>query len=398
LIPAGYNNTATPSRFVFRFVCLAFVAAAAVVGYAFPLSAHSVDFKGELAAAVTANDTDPKPVYFGIRYFPELFAGYSISESTTLDIMGSLDARWTTRLDSLDDAHSDEDLDAYRLWIRLNAAQLETRLGLQKISFGVATLFRPLMWFDSIDPRDPLRITDGVWGLLLRYYFVNNANVWVWGLLGNEDPKGWELLPTVHDIPEYGGRLQVPVPRGEVALSYHHRTIDGSEIATLPQTAGDSEIPEDRIGVDAKWDVKLGLWLEGSLVHQDSELIPESYQHFLTAGFDYTFGLGEGLTFLAEHFLVSSSDKAFGTGERSDVTGVSVTYPWGALDALALILYYDYEADELYSFVDLRRRYDRWTFHIIAFANPDSFALPTAVAENTLLVGNGLQFLVVFNH
>jgi len=53
---------------------------------------------------------------------------------------------------------------------------------LQKINFGSATLFRLLMWFDRIDPRDPLKLTDGVYGLLLRYYFHNNTNIWLWGL------------------------------------------------------------------------------------------------------------------------------------------------------------------------------------------------------------------------
>jgi hypothetical protein len=370
----------------------------AVAGCFAAASAQSADFTGELAAAVTVNDTESNPVFLSFRYFPELFATYPISESTTLDVLGSLDATSTTRFDSLETSTTDKNLDAYRLWIRLSAAQLETRLGLQKISFGAATLFRPLMWFDSIDPRDPLQITDGVWGLLLRYYFVNNANIWLWGLLGNKDPKGWELLPTVRDVPEYGGRIQVPVPNGEIALSLHHRTVDGGKLVALPQLSGDTDIPEDRIGVDAKWDLLLGLWLEGSMLHQDSELVRQSYRHFVTAGIDYTFGIGDGLTLLAENFSVSTSNEAFRSGDWSHVTGVSLTYPWGAVDALALILYNDYEAKDMYSFFDWRRRYDRWTFHLIAFANPDSFALPTTAAENTLLAGNGVQFLVVFNH
>ena len=30
---------------------------------------------------------------------------------------------------------------------------------------------------EDIDPRDPLQLTNGVWGLLGRYYFMNNANL-----------------------------------------------------------------------------------------------------------------------------------------------------------------------------------------------------------------------------
>ena len=71
--------------------------------------------------------------------------------------------------------------------------------GLQKINFGSAVLLRPLMWFDSLDPRDPLQLTDGVYAVLLRYYFPNNANLWAWALYGNDSPKGWESAATAED-------------------------------------------------------------------------------------------------------------------------------------------------------------------------------------------------------
>lgn len=95
-----------------------------------------------------------------------------------------------------------------------------------KINFGSASIFRPLMWFDKIDYRDPLQLTDGVYALLGRYYFSNNANLWLWTLYGNDEPMGWEKTPAVWQIPEFGGRIQQPVPRGEAALSYHHREAD----------------------------------------------------------------------------------------------------------------------------------------------------------------------------
>ncbi|MDR1585772.1 MAG: hypothetical protein LBS07_06360, partial [Prevotellaceae bacterium] len=105
---------------------------------------------------------------------------------------------------------------------------MEVRLGLQKINFGSAQLFRPLMWFDAIDPRDPLQMTDGVWGGLFRYYFQNNANFWLWTLYGNDEVKGWETAPSAQSLPEIGGRVQLPLKQGEVALSYHLREADFS--------------------------------------------------------------------------------------------------------------------------------------------------------------------------
>jgi len=115
----------------------------------------------------------------------------------------------------------------YRFWARYSAKQVELRIGLQKINFGSASMLRPLMWFDQVDPRDPLMLTDGVWGILGRYYFLNNANIWLWGLYGNDNRKGWEIFNSQKTIPEFGGRLQIPVPKGESGFSF----ITGMRIA-----------------------------------------------------------------------------------------------------------------------------------------------------------------------
>jgi len=82
------------------------------------------------------------------------------------------------------------------------------------------------MWFDQIDSRDPLQLTDDVWGLQARYYFPNIANIWLWGLYGNNERRGWEAVPVSKNIPEFGGRVQLPIPSGEIALSYNHRVAE----------------------------------------------------------------------------------------------------------------------------------------------------------------------------
>lgn len=137
---------------------------------------------------------------------------------------------------------------------------MEVRLGLQKINFGSANMLRPLMWFDQLDPRDPLQLTDGVWGLLGRYYFLNNANLWVWGLYGNNQQKMWETGNTYSGFPELGGRFQTPVPRGELAFTYHYRKADLSEHSLLSNQP--TSVGENRVGIDGKWDLGVGLWFE----------------------------------------------------------------------------------------------------------------------------------------
>ena len=128
------------------------------------------------------------------------------------------------------------------------------------------------MWFDRIDPRDPLQLTDGVWALLLRYFFLNNANIWLWGLYGNDDVKGWEFLPTVKDDIEFGGRIQVPVPLGELGLSYHHRRADVNRgidqlLLTLPR-----HVPRTRTGKTAPPMPRPGAGPNQSRISGDSRL------------------------------------------------------------------------------------------------------------------------------
>ena len=206
--------------------------AALILGFAGPACALEASLRGEAAAAVTVNDVEPRSTFLSGRYVPELFAGTGWASGASLDALVSADLDASARVISLDDTETDSDADLYRAWLRFTTNQLELRAGRQKITFGSATLLRPLRWFDQIDPRDPLQITAGVDALLLRYYLLSNANVWLWGMMGNDTPKGWEILPSTSDDPEYGGRLQVPVGPGEIAASYHHRRADAS--AVLP--------------------------------------------------------------------------------------------------------------------------------------------------------------------
>lgn len=146
----------------------------------------------------------------------------------------------------------------YRIWARFSTPRLEARAGLQQVNFGSATLLRPLQWFDRLDPCNLLSLTDGVYGLLGRYWFQNNANIWVWGLIGNSVTKGWEAIPSPRWSPELGGRFQFTTLKGEAAASYHRRRIRKSA-EQLPEQA------EDRLGFDAKFDLGPGLWFEGML-------------------------------------------------------------------------------------------------------------------------------------
>ena len=148
--------------------------------------------EGQVSFGLTLHDQPPEKLILGLRYIPTLTLKHDLGSGLSLDVEASVNMTATARGSGLNDLQADGRLRPYRLWARLSTKQFEARLGLQKINFGSAMLLRPLMWFDRIDPNDPLQLTDGVYGLLLKYTFLNNANIWLWGLLGNNDVKGWE--------------------------------------------------------------------------------------------------------------------------------------------------------------------------------------------------------------
>ncbi len=358
--------------------------------------AQDLGLNGQLSGWLALNDETPSTPRFGLRYIPTLSLDQTVGRGITLGAEASWNVFGTGAAPGWKGLEVEGRAKPYRLSVRLSSAQFELRAGLQKINFGSATLLRPLMWFDRMDARDPLQVTDGVTGLLARYYFMNNVNVWAWALYGNDDPKGWEACPTARKRPEFGGRVQLPLATGEVGFSYHHRRADLGRGPVLGQAA--TETSEDRYGLDGKWDVGIGLWVEGTLVRQAERSLAAPYQRFMTVGADYTFGLGNGLHILAEHFTTAAASQAFKRGESRSFSGLTLSYPLGLLDQLSGVFFYDWKTNDLYSFLSLRRTYDDWQIFLIGFWNPVAFQVYRTPSGNNVFAGRGIQFMVVYNH
>lgn len=357
--------------------------------------AQSLGFNGQAIGWTTLNPAEPFQAQVGLRYIPELSfslpAGkYSFEGEFSANLWGS--AMWQS-----DSTTTDRQLSPYRLWIKFSGDQFELRAGLQKINFGSAQMFRPLMWFDYIDPRDPLQLTDGVYGLLARYYFLNNANIWLWGLYGDDERKGWELIPSLKNSIEYGGRVQLPLYTGEVALSYHHRIADPTVVLPDSISLGE-QAPENRIAFDAKMDMTVGLWTEVSLIHQDLSYSDMHYKSLLNVGMDYTFNLGNGLNMMAEGFGYLQGEKPFASEEGLAFGLLSATYPINIIHNVNAMLFYDFTNDNLYRFINWSMAYDRWSFYIMGFWNPETYMLYNVDPRTTLYGGWGFQLMAVFNH
>lgn len=356
-------------------------------------SGFEAEFHGQASGWLALSRGTRCQTWTGLRYIPRV----SMTMPRNVDAEFSANAFASAKAGAPDSLDYDARVRPYRLWARFSTSRFEARTGLQKINFGSATLLRPLQWFDRVDPRDPLALTDGVYALLGRYYFQNNVNLWAWGLLGNSSPKGWEVYGSERWVPEPGARVQIPVPRGEVGISGHHRTasVVWVETPTLPPDT--SPAAETRVGLDGKWDVGVGLWFEGMVGKISSNHVPYSWQRAATVGMDYTFGLGPGLAATAEHMVVEGASELCVRGTDAHFSALMLGLPLGLLDNLRGIAYYDWFHGGVYRFLEWQRTLDKWVFSVSVFWNPDSVAAAGGVPAAGI-AGMGVRIDVVFSH
>jgi hypothetical protein len=354
-------------------------------------------FKGQADGYAGLNFGKHLGVQTGVRFLPAISIGKKLNSDLKFDSEISFDSYLDYQYAGSGNNAFDSRIKPYRLLIRLSTERFELRAGLQKINFGSASALRPLMWFDHLDPRDPLQLTDGVYALLGRYYFQNNANAWLWVLWENDKTMGWETIPTVRKIPEFGGRMQFPVPKGEVAVSYHHRIPDLTSVLNPANFHGTLTYPEDKIGLDGKLDIGPGVWAEYSLTHSrpDSAYLAR-WTKLFTLGIDYTFSVGNGIYVASEFFRYSAADEILIPGINQTFSSLTVNYPIG-INKIGSIIYYNWTDKSWYRFINLQRQSDNWTFYLFLFWNLEKFAIYNNIYGNNMFSGKGIQFMAVFN-
>jgi len=250
----------------------------------------------------------------------------------------------------------------YRTWLKAGNTQSEFRLGLQRLNFGSATLIRPLQWFDNLRPNDPQEQTEGVQAALFRYFWLNNANLWLWAIRNDGQSRGFTLVSGSQGSAGMGGRWQIPVLKGEAGISYHHNL--QTEMLNIQQGA------EDKLGLDYRTSGWLGFWLEGAANHLSSPLNLPAWQVSLTQGLDWSLPLGNSLHALMENNVYLTAEQAVDTlSPRTWQTAFSLDYPLGLLDALFLYDVFDYEGDNHLASVIWRRTYDRLSWDASLFWN-----------------------------
>ncbi len=346
--------------------------------------ARDVSLSGQLSSWITRDESAADEISGGLRYIPELRMTRSLSDERNFDGLFALNGYAAV-------PGNRNDLKLYRVWLRYAGPRWELRAGLQKINFGPARILRSLMWFDRVDVRDPLQLTEGVYGILYRRYTLNNASLWFWDLSGNDDRKGLERHPSEKELAELGGRYQFPVSRGEMAVTYHRRYVDPEDWARImvvspPVLDG----LEQRLALDGIWDIGPGVWFEAAASKLKVNSNTDFWQEYLTIGADYTFDYGPGIHWLVEHFLYSSGPEANHQDNISRVTAVSVDFSVAMLDTLTAIGYYDWNRDRLYSFLGWQRTLDNWLVHVGVFESVSS--------DTSDFSGSGLRLMFTYNH
>lgn len=360
------------------------------------LSGQNFRFSGQLDTWATTKPFDKFDTQLGGRYIPELSYKKIFADTSKIDFEAS--GNIYGRLDYLEVGNErNGNIKPYRVWARYSTDQFEFRVGLQKINFGSAQILRPLMWFDKMDPRDPLQITDGVYGVLGRYYFNNNTNIWLWGLVFNDELKGWEPYNSKKDRPEFGGRIQVPLLNGEFAISYHNRFVEYIDFTSsiIPVQLN---FTENRLGFDGKWDAIVGFYVEGSIHHYNLELMYTPWTKMFNFGLDYSFAVGEGLSATHELLWLSTSQKLFKSDVNIFFSALMVNYTIGFMDNISAMVYYNYSNKDWYRILSYQRTYDKLSIYVMAFWNPELFQLYQNMEGSAIMSGKGVQLRLVYNH
>lgn len=320
-----------------------------------------------------------------LSYLPALSAELYSQPGFSIDADLSL-LMWVSRTET----QTDSEFNLYRLYSQINFDRSDLRIGLQQINFGPAFMLRSLRWFDQLDANDPLARTAAVTALRYRYFFDNNANLWLWTLAGNAQPKGTEAIATSENTLEGGGRYQWPLLGGEVAITAHLRQTD---LAGFTAVNEGKPLIEKRLGLDGRWDPLMGLWYEYMLVDQGlSTEDAKNWYESLTLGADYTFGIGNGLYLMTEHQIKQSSDQLFSFNEIQNISAVQLNYPLNIFDSISGVVYQDWSTEISTQRFTWQQAYDALLFSV-------SMAKTSGEgAEFISIDGKRIELMLTLNH
>jgi len=303
------------------------------------------------------------------------YFGY-IAEISTIK-SNDFDFEWSRRLISeYHDLDTNNKNENYRLWIRYTKPKYDIRFGLQKISFGTASLLRPLNWFDTIDFSSTTGQTTGVEALKSQFFLQNNSVLSVW-CIDNEKIS-------------CGSRFEFLNNLGSFGLTYYNdRNNLAHEVFKVPQVIENQPVilfpgKNHRFGFDYRYDGLFGLWLEGSSILSSSKDINLNRFDLFTAGTDYTFPILNGLLLSSEsmYFSIISEDNWV---LNQTTSSLIASMPVGILNDIMFITIKDWETKDSYNLL-------RWSTTF------DYFSINCMVSMNPSEVNDSFKIMFIYNH
>ena len=351
------------------------------------MNAQSFSTKGQFwASGLTGDDAPEGQSSFETQlgYIPTLSLYRDLNSNSFIDL------EWSYRLDRI---YSGDSLFGnveknYRLWLRYSSQRVEARLGLQKIAFGPATLLRSLAWFDTIDPRDPTGQTDAVEAFRLRVFPTNSLAIWTW------------IINNRKDTLSYGGRAELSNNMGDWGLTYHQDpTVSAQFVGQSPVLIAG---PHQRVAVDYRYDGYFGFWFEGAGIFSDNKQDEELNRFTLmTLGADYTVPVGQGLLLMIETMRINGWSSVNSNDSDQAYTAFIASLPINILHQLMFITQVDWENNHAYNYIRWSVTYDYISLNFIFSINPrrgDYGFKEEYLPETVAGFGNGLQFMLIYNH
>lgn len=363
-------------------------------------------FNGQAVTWMTSQFQHPAVFQPGFRFVPALTGKFDLKNNHVIDYEASLNINGHITFVDNQILDTTFQFKPYRIWLRNSNETYEYRIGLQKINFGSAKMFRPLMWFDAMDVRDPLQLTDGVNAALFKYFFENNANIWVWGMLANQKPKGFELFGTQKFFPEAGGLYEFPIGPGEMGVATHYRKLNLAKNNLGKSNlfnVSDDQLPlisvhESRIGLFGKWDLEVGLWFETSISRFSKNTFIPAWTNMWNVGVDYTLGIGNGLGASLEYFRYHTGNQFFADGITVDVLGTMFSYPISINDQISAMMFMMPDNQSVFNYFSWNRTIENIVLYVIAYWNPeDANFLNFQSNSRNLYSGKGIQCMISYH-
>ena len=331
------------------------------------LLANIVSFNGQFWSTgyyINQNSSDSSNI--GLGYIPEISSSYIIDDNSMIDFEY---AHYIFK-----NHNSNAISSKYRSWARYSNDNLDVRIGLQKIAFGTAFLFRPLAWFDSLDFTSTTGQTDGVEALRFIYSPSNALAMWLWVV--DNDVSGQS----------YGGRMEISsigLLEGDWGFSYHKNTESSQYLLPnqfsyngILDRGGDDIIDIDeisdknnRLGIDYRYDGDFGFWIEGCHYMMKEKLT------FLTLGFDYTIPVFNGILLRSETMFSRSSfqSELFSVLSTNIYTAFHLDFSINHINSLSLYSFRNWEEYISDNLIRWSTTYDSFNVDYMLTLKPGKF-------------------------